>query len=60
MDVLGRHKPNAKTFSGGMTLILLLKIRLAEPSILVDVNGISDLEYLREEGGQLHMWGVDA
>jgi carbon-monoxide dehydrogenase medium subunit len=60
MDVLGRHGPDAKILSGGMTLILVLKIRLAEPSILVDVNGISDLEHLREEGGQLHVWGVDA
>ncbi|MBU6288460.1 MAG: FAD binding domain-containing protein [Chloroflexota bacterium] len=55
IDLLARHGPDAKILSGGMSLIPAMKIRLAEPAVIVDINGIPDLEYLREEGGQLHI-----
>jgi carbon-monoxide dehydrogenase medium subunit len=38
-----KGKPEARAMSGGMTLIPTLKLRLAKPSDVVDLNGIKDL-----------------
>ena len=39
--------------AGGMTLIPTLKLRLAQPSDLVDLSGVAELKGIREEGGAL-------
>jgi carbon-monoxide dehydrogenase medium subunit len=43
----------AKVLSGGQSLIPLMKLRLASPKHLVDINGIRELAYLRETDGVL-------
>jgi carbon-monoxide dehydrogenase medium subunit len=48
----------AKILSGGQSLIPLMKLRLASPSHLVDINGIAGLAYVREEGGTLRIGGL--
>ncbi|HLY64160.1 MAG TPA: xanthine dehydrogenase family protein subunit M [Chloroflexota bacterium] len=45
--------PEAKVLAGGHSLIPLLKLRLAQPSQLVDVNRIPGLSYIREEDGHI-------
>ena len=45
----------AKILSGGHSLIPLMKFRLAAPALLVDINGIPGLEYIREESGWLRI-----
>lgn len=42
---------DAKILSGGQSLIPLLKMRLASPKLLVDINRIGDLEYIRRDNG---------
>lgn len=44
--------PDAKVLAGGQSLIPLLSMRLAAPSLLVDINGIEELSWIRadEEG----------
>tara|TARA_Y100000590_G_scaffold438134_1_gene560583 strand:- start:1790 stop:2677 length:888 start_codon:yes stop_codon:yes gene_type:complete len=44
---------DAKILAGGHSLIPMMKLRLAEPEHLVDINGLSDLDYIREEPGVL-------
>ena len=44
---------DAKLLAGGHSLIPMMKLRLAEPDHLVDINGLSDLDYIREEVGVL-------
>ena len=44
---------DAKILAGGHSLIPMMKLRLAEPDHLVDINGLSDLDYIREEVGVL-------
>ena len=44
---------DAKILAGGHSLIPMMKLRLAEPEHLVDLNGLSDLDYIREEVGVL-------
>ncbi len=45
----------AKLLAGGMSLIPMMKLRLAAPDHLVDLGRIKDLNYIREEGGALHI-----
>lgn len=45
-------EPNAKVLAGGQSLVPLLSMRLAAPSLLVDINGISGLDRIEvDEGG---------
>ncbi len=55
IDLLARHGPDAKILSGGMSLIPAMKLRLAQPAVVIDVNGIPGLEYLHEEDGVLRI-----
>jgi carbon-monoxide dehydrogenase medium subunit len=45
--------PDAKVIAGGHSLLPLMKLRLAQPKLLVDISRIPDLAYIREEGDQL-------
>jgi aerobic carbon-monoxide dehydrogenase medium subunit len=49
---------DAKVLSGGQSLIPMMKFRLARPSHLVDINRISGLSYIKEEGGYLKIGGL--
>ena len=45
--------PDAKILAGGHSLLPLMKLRLAQPSLLVDIGRIPGLSYIRSENGQL-------
>jgi carbon-monoxide dehydrogenase medium subunit len=45
--------PDAKILAGGQSLIPMMRFRLASPVLLVDINRVSGLDYIREEGGWL-------
>ncbi|HEX6310016.1 MAG TPA: xanthine dehydrogenase family protein subunit M [Acidimicrobiia bacterium] len=47
---LGEYGEDAKVLAGGMSLLPLMKLRLATPTVLVDVGRIGDLSYLRDGG----------
>ena len=51
--LLVQYGDNAKILSGGQSLIPLMKLRLATPEHLIDINRIPDLAYVRESGGVL-------
>lgn len=46
---------DAKLLAGGHSLIPAMKLRLAQPSLLVDISRIKDLTYIREENGQIRI-----
>jgi len=50
-----REHDDAKVLSGGQSLIPMLKLRLAAPAVLVDINRIPDLGYVQERGGALRI-----
>ena len=50
---LGEHGDEAKVIAGGMSLLPLMKLRLATPTVLVDAARIPDLSYVRDAGDQL-------
>src|SRR5579883_968406 len=53
--LLEQHGEDAKILAGGHSLIPLLRFRLAAPSVLIDINRITGLEYIREADGALHI-----
>jgi carbon-monoxide dehydrogenase medium subunit len=51
LEILGRYGDEAKVLAGGMSLIPVMKLRIAQPSVLVDINRIEGLDGLKENGG---------
>jgi aerobic carbon-monoxide dehydrogenase medium subunit len=56
--LLQRHGEDAKILSGGQSLIPMMKLRIARPGYLIDINRISGLSYIKEEGGFLKIGGL--
>ena len=50
---LGRGGPDAKVLAGGQSLVPLLNFRLARPSVLIDLNRVAELSYVRPRDGGL-------
>lgn len=50
--MLGDHE-DAKLLAGGHSLLPLMKLRLSSPSALVDIGRISDLNFVRDDGGEV-------
>ncbi|MGH9060450.1 MAG: FAD binding domain-containing protein, partial [Acidimicrobiales bacterium] len=44
---------DAKLLAGGHSLLPLMKLRLAAPTMLIDIGGIRDLSYIREDGDRV-------
>lgn len=55
VELLGQHGDEAKLIAGGHSLLPLMKLRLARPSVLVDIDRLSDLEYVREAGDRIEI-----
>ena len=51
--MLAQIGDEAKLLAGGQSLIPLMKLRFANPEHLVDLNFISGISYIKEEGGAL-------
>jgi carbon-monoxide dehydrogenase medium subunit len=51
LKLLRRHGDEAKVLSGGMSLLPMMKLRLASVAHLVDINAIPGLDYIKEEKG---------
>jgi carbon-monoxide dehydrogenase medium subunit len=53
LALLAEHGDEAKLLAGGHSLLPLMKLRFATPSVLIDVGRLSDLSYVREDGDQI-------
>jgi aerobic carbon-monoxide dehydrogenase medium subunit len=51
--LLNQHPDDAKILAGGHSLIPAMKLRLAQPQLLIDIGRIKDLSYIREEQGKI-------
>jgi carbon-monoxide dehydrogenase medium subunit len=56
--LLQQHGEDAKILSGGQSLIPMMKLRIARPAYLIDINRIAGLSYVKEEGGFLKIGGL--
>ena len=55
LDLLARYGPEARVLAGGHSLIPMMKLRLAQPETLIDINGLAELSFLRLAGGELQI-----
>jgi carbon-monoxide dehydrogenase medium subunit len=53
LALLASNPDETKILAGGHSLIPAMKLRLAQPGLLVDIGRIKDLSYIRESGGQI-------
>lgn len=51
--MLAEHAPDARVLAGGQSLVPMMNFRLARPAVLVDVNRIAELAYIRDQGDHL-------
>jgi carbon-monoxide dehydrogenase medium subunit len=55
IQLLEQHGEDAKLIAGGHSLLPLMRLRLARPSVLVDIDRLSDLAYVREDGDSVEV-----
>ncbi len=53
--LLNKYGEDAKVLAGGHSLIPLMRLRLAQPTALVDINGLKDLDHIKEDGHKLRI-----
>src|SRR5579864_2784476 len=55
LGLLARFGPESRVLAGGHSLIPMMKLRLAQPETLIDINGLTELAYLEVTGGELRI-----
>jgi len=58
LALLAEHGDDAKLLAGGHSLLPLMKLRLATPSVLVDVGRLQELSFVRDDGDTLAIGGL--
>ncbi len=52
---LGKLGPEARVIAGGHSLLPMMKLRLANPEHLIDINDLTELAYIREADGEIRI-----
>jgi carbon-monoxide dehydrogenase medium subunit len=55
LALLERHGPESRIVAGGHSLLPMMKLRLARPEWLIDINGLAELDFLTEEPDRLRV-----
>ncbi|HET8641693.1 MAG TPA: xanthine dehydrogenase family protein subunit M [Pseudonocardiaceae bacterium] len=55
LALLSRAGPGARVVAGGHSLIPMMKLRLAQPERLIDINDVTELSFIRVDGGELRI-----
>jgi CO/xanthine dehydrogenase FAD-binding subunit len=53
LELLARHPETARPLAGGQSLVPMMNFRLARPALLVDLNALQDLSFLRVVNDEL-------
>jgi carbon-monoxide dehydrogenase medium subunit len=53
--LLTRHGPESRLVAGGHSLIPMMKLRLAQPEMLIDINDLTELSHIRLDGAELRI-----
>ena len=56
--MLSQFGEDAKILSGGHSLLPMMKLRLAQPSHLIDIGPVREMAQIREEGGRIVIGGL--
>jgi carbon-monoxide dehydrogenase medium subunit len=55
LQALQEHGSDARIIAGGHSLLPMMKLRLANPEYLVDINELAELAYIREDAGEIRI-----
>ena len=55
LELLERHGPEARIVAGGHSLLPMMKLRLARPDCLIDINDLGELDFVVEEPDRLRV-----
>ena len=55
IEALARLGPEARIIAGGHSLLPMMKLRLANPEHLIDINDLRELAYIREQDGEIRI-----
>jgi carbon-monoxide dehydrogenase medium subunit len=55
LQALQEHGSEARIIAGGHSLLPMMKLRLANPEYLVDINELAELAYIREDAGEMRI-----
>ena len=55
VDLFSQHNGDAKLLAGGQSLVPAMNFRVAQPGVLIDLNRVSELSYIREEGNVIRV-----
>jgi carbon-monoxide dehydrogenase medium subunit len=55
LELLERHGPESRVIAGGHSLLPMMKLRLARPEWLIDINDVAELRHITEEPDQLRV-----
>jgi len=58
VGLLHDHDGGARPLAGGQSLIPAMNFRLATPAVLVDLNGVGELDYIRHSAGEIRIGGM--
>ena len=55
LALLARYGPEARVVAGGHSLLPMMKLRLARPDWVIDINGVAELDHITEEPDRLRI-----
>jgi len=55
LELLDRHGEEARVIAGGHSLLPMMKLRLARPEWIIDINDVAELDHVTEEAGVLRI-----
>lgn len=55
LDLMSRYAGEAKILAGGQSLVPAMNFRIVQPAVLIDLNRVPELGYLREEGNLIRV-----
>lgn len=53
LSLLSTNVDDAKVLAGGQSLLPLMKLRLAKPGMIIDIGGLADLSFVRDDGDHI-------
>jgi aerobic carbon-monoxide dehydrogenase medium subunit len=55
LSLISQHADEAKFLAGGQSLVPAMNFRVVQPTVLIDLNRVSELSFIREEGETIHI-----
>lgn len=55
LDALTKHGEAGRILAGGQSLVPMMNFRLVAPGVLIDINGLAELDYVRRDGDTLRI-----